>query len=260
VLVQLDKILLSRMLDLADFGRYALAGVVAGALQVLLAPMFSVIYPRMTALVATGATDYLLEHYRFGTQLLAAMLFPLAIGISLFAADLLFVWTGNLDVATKVAPIVSVMIIGTALNGIMIFPFALQLAHARTDIALAICVGLACILVPLIVVLTGRLGAVGGALAWLVLNVLYVLVGSQVTNRKLFAGRRFPWLAHDVGLPLLCSAAIVCPGAWLWHAGPPGPFNVVIAAVLMLLALTVNALLLPRTIVRRLLRGQLGEA
>jgi len=44
ILMQLDKVLLSKILSLEDFGRYALAGVVASVLYVLLTPTFNVIY------------------------------------------------------------------------------------------------------------------------------------------------------------------------------------------------------------------------
>ncbi|MDP1620620.1 MAG: oligosaccharide flippase family protein, partial [bacterium] len=49
ILMQLDKVLLSRILSLEDFGRYALAGVVSSGLYVLLTPTFNVIYPRLSA-------------------------------------------------------------------------------------------------------------------------------------------------------------------------------------------------------------------
>ena len=52
VFVQLDKVLLSKILPLKAFGQYALAGVVASALYILLSPTFNVIYPRLSALVA----------------------------------------------------------------------------------------------------------------------------------------------------------------------------------------------------------------
>ena len=52
VLMHADKLILSRLLPLPEFGRYALAGVVASGLYLLMTPTFNVIYPRMTALVA----------------------------------------------------------------------------------------------------------------------------------------------------------------------------------------------------------------
>lgn len=258
LLMHLDKVLLSKMLTLEAFGQYALAGVVVSALYVLLTPMFNVIYPRMSALVAKGETDYLLEHYRFGTQLMGSLVFPVTIGIALFADDLVFVWTGNEALSTSIAPIVATLIFGTAFNGIMLFPFALQLAHGRTDMALAISISLTVVLVPMLVFLTRSHGAVGGAQAWLFLNIIYLTLGSWITNRTFFRERRFSWLGHDVGIPLLGSIAIIYLGSMVWHADQVGFDNVWPAALLTVLAIATNLLLLPRALAKRLVRGQLG--
>lgn len=256
-LIHLDKVLFSRMLNAEAFGHYVLAGVVAGTLQVLVGPMFSVIYPRMTGLVVRGEREYLLEHYRLGSQLLGSVLFPLAFGIACFATDLITIWTGRAEVATAVAPILSLLIVGSALNGISTFPFALQLAHGRTDIALRICIGLGIVLLPLIVVLAHHYGPMGGGVAWLTINALNLAIGSYLTNRCVLVGRAFPWLRHDVGLPFACSAAMLCTGAWLWRSEASVLSNLVLAASLMFVALSANLLLLPREIVARLIRGKL---
>src|SRR5437763_1035467 len=59
VFTQLDKVLLSKILGLEEFGRYMLATVVVSALYVLVAPAFNAIYPRFSALVASGTTEKL---------------------------------------------------------------------------------------------------------------------------------------------------------------------------------------------------------
>ena len=53
VFTQLDKVILSKMLGLGEFGHYMLATVVVSGLYVLVAPLFNVIYPRFSALVVT---------------------------------------------------------------------------------------------------------------------------------------------------------------------------------------------------------------
>lgn len=259
LLMQLDKTLLSKILSLEDFGRYTLAGVVASALYVLLTPVFNVIYPRLTALVASDNSHEVLELYRAGTRLLGSVLFPLAIGIACFAESVVFLWTGNQSLAASVAPIVAVLLVGTSFHGVMIFPYALQLAHGRTDLALSIAVVLAVLLIPAIIVLTGRYGAIGGATAWLLLNSLYLVFGSRLTHRVLFRGQRFAWLSRDVGPPLLISAAIILAGWSLFHAPAGGHLNVLLAGVLILSSMLANFLMLPHALIRRLGRSHRTE-
>ena len=234
VLMQLDKVLLSRILPLEGFGQYALAGVVASALYILLTPTFNVIYPRLSGWVAQGRDDEVQRLYRSGTRMLTCVLFPIAAGASVFSYELLLVWTRNATVAAHSAPVVSLFLIGTALNGAMHFPYALQLAHAQTRLPLTINAILLVVLVPLTTVLALHYGAIGGAASWAVLNTIYLLVGTALTHRVFLRGTGMSWLTHDVLLPLVASALVVGLVGNAIHALPVSPIAMLaLAAVLV---------------------------
>lgn len=209
ILMQMDKVLLSRILSLEDFGRYALAGVVASGLYILLTPTFNVIYPRLSALVITNETEKLIDLYRSGTRLLLAALFPIAVAAAVFAQEILFLWTGNPSLASSTAPVVSLFLIGTALNGAMHFPYALQLAYGMTRLPLTINAILVVVMIPTTTLLALKYGAVGGAAAWAILNGIYLLIGTWLTHRLLLKGLGLTWLLFDVGMPLGMSMLIV---------------------------------------------------
>jgi O-antigen/teichoic acid export membrane protein len=205
---QLDKIILSKALPLADFGKYMLATTVAGLLYRLISPVFNVIFPRFSALVASGRLDELQSFYRHGTNAFAGLLFPVAMAMIIAAEAAVTVWTRNPDLAHEIAPIIAILTAGNCLHGMMYFPYALQLAHGNARLPLQINLVLSIVIVPLIITLSATYGAVGGALAWLTLHISYLLFGSWVTHRRLMAGVGTPWLLRDVGIPMLVSAAI----------------------------------------------------
>lgn len=205
VFTQLDKVILSKMLGLEEFGHYMLATVVVSGLYVLIAPVYNVVYPRFTALVATGDTEKLIELYRIGTRMLASVIFPIAMVLAVFAEDLVLVWTGSLSIASSVAPVIAMLAIGSALHGVMYFPYALQLAYGMTRLPLMINAILLIVLIPLIIFFAITYGAVGGAMAWLVLHIMYVMLGTWMTHRHLLKGVGVRWLLQDVGIPLLLS-------------------------------------------------------
>jgi O-antigen/teichoic acid export membrane protein len=209
VLMQLDKVLLSRILSLEDFGRYMVAGVVAGGLSILLTPTFNVIYPRLSVLVVNDDTEKRINLYRSGTRLLLAGLFPIAGVGAVFSKEILFLWTGNAALASSTAPVVSLFLIGTALNGVMHFPYALQLAYGLTRLPLKINTILVVVMIPTTIVLALKYGAVGGAAAWAILNAVYLLIGTILTHRSLLKGVGLEWLLWDVGMPLGISTLIV---------------------------------------------------
>jgi len=246
ILMQLDKVLLSRMLSLEDFGRYALAGVVASGLYVLLTPTFNVIYPRLSALVVTGNTEKLIDLYRTGTRLFLAVLFPIAMVGAIYANEIIYLWTGNPALASSAAPIVSLLLMGTALNAAMHFPYALQLAFGMTRIPLIISVILTVILVPLIIYFTSAYGAVGAGLAWLSLNILYLLFGTWLTHQYILKSMALDWLMHDVGAPFCISFIIILGGWKLTHTAEEPFVNLLLGCALAFIAFVVSVLVLLR--------------
>jgi O-antigen/teichoic acid export membrane protein len=87
-------------------------------------------------------------------------------------------------------------------------PYALQLAHGDARLPLIISSALLCVFVPLLVILTMRMGALGAALAWLALHCLYLLLGTWLTHRSLLVHLRFRWICIDVAIPLVITACI----------------------------------------------------
>lgn len=209
VLTQLDKVILSKMLTLKTFGYYILAGMVGNGLSgLLIAPMFNTIFPRFSSLVASGDEKSLLEMYHGSTQVMAVMILPAAIVVAFFSREIMHLWTGSPEIANNTALIVSILVGGTALNGLMNLPYALQLSYGWTRIGLAINTVFIVTLVPAIVLMTMNFGAPGAASAWLALNTIYMIVGVPLTHRRLLKGEAFRWFTKDIGIPLAGSLII----------------------------------------------------
>jgi O-antigen/teichoic acid export membrane protein len=256
VLMQSDKVLLSKILPLESFGSYTLAGVVASGLYILLTPTFNVIYPRLSALVAQGKEDDIARLYSLGTRLLTAVLFPVAAGAAVLSYEILRLWTGNPVIAQAASPVVSLFLIGTALNGAMHFPYALQLAYGRTRLPLLINAILLVTVVPLILVLATRYGAVGGAASWATLNLVYVIVGTFLTHRVLLRGMGLRWLTRDVIVPFAVSACVIGFFGSMLRTSGLGPGMILIMGA-ALVAVCSFALLASFTDVRQLFRTML---
>lgn len=208
ILMQIDKVLLSRILSLKAFGAYALATALSAGLYVLLTPTFNVVYPRLSAMVATEETDQLIAYYRIGTRFLLSVLFPLAIFISIYSKEIVYLWTRDASIASNAAPILSIFIVGSAFNGVMHFPYALQLAYGKTRLPLKINLILLSVTIPTTVVLANRFGAMGGAASWATVNAVYFAVGTWLTHKSLLKGLASKWITMDVGIPLLISILI----------------------------------------------------
>jgi O-antigen/teichoic acid export membrane protein len=215
-----------------------------------LTPVFNVIYPRFTALIVAGNTKELTNLYRLGTRLLSAILFPIATVAGLFAVDFVHLWTGNLDLSIKVAPIISLLLMGTAINGIMIFPYALQLANEEVQLPLRICIILIIFIIPTTIFLALNYGAIGAAAAWTLMNSVYLLMGSWLTHRLFLKEIGLKWLLWDVGVPLVFSLLVIrLAGEKIHNFGQTPIVNLAMAFGLVLLSILLSISTSPRLVV-----------
>ena len=216
LLTQIDKILLSRWLTLEDFGYYALAAVVAIALKFVPGPVATAIYPRFTELATrVGGESALRALYHQVAQLVTVLMGSAALLLIAFAHPVLLVWTGNRVVADASAPILSVLALGTLLNGLMWIPHQLQLAYGWTALAIRTNAIAAACMVPLLFWLVPRYGAIGAAWAWVGLNLGYLAFTAQFMHRRLLVGEKWRWYFEDVATPLVAAAAVAAVCSWV---------------------------------------------
>jgi len=202
ILTQMDKVILSRLLSLQVFGYYMLASMAANGLGALTAPVFNALFPRFSSLAARGDQEGLKRAYHLGAQLMAVLVLPTAMTLVLFAHDILLLWIGDPVAALQATPIVRLLVLGSALNGIMHLPYALQLSHGWTRLGLMISGLFIVTMVPGIILMAGRFGAVGAAAVWAFQNATYVLIGVPLTHRRLLLGEGRRWFLEDTLLPL----------------------------------------------------------
>ncbi len=212
ILMQLDKVILSRMLSLEMFGYYSLASVVAMNLGRFVSPVFSAMYPRLTNLVALGATEEITRLYHKSAQLVSVLVLPAALVVALFSKEILLLWTQSPEIAEHSHVLVSILVMGTAINGLMNIPYALQLAFGWTRLAFLGNVMSVLLLVPLMIVLTKWYGAVGAASVWVILNVGYMFISLPIMHRRLLPTEKWRWYFEDVGRPLFAAVVVAMIG------------------------------------------------
>ena len=215
ILTQVDKILLSRLLPLAAFAHYALAGTVATALYILTGPISTAFYPRFTELATLGSERELRSVYHQSAQLVSVLMGSAALTLVVFGPKVLLLWTGDSALTQDVAPVMTILVLGTMLHGLMWMPYQLQLAHGWTALSIKVNICAACILIPSLLWAVPRYGAVGAACVWVVLNLGYLVFTIYFMHRRLLPTEKWRWYRQDVGGPLLSATAAACLCRWL---------------------------------------------
>jgi len=122
------------------------------------------------------------------------------------------------DVVDNTYLLVSLLAAGTGLNALMHLPYALQLAHGWTRLALYTNIVAIVLIVPGIVVLAGLYAGMGAAVAWVVLNLGYLLIVINLMHRRLLPGEKYRWYFKDVGAPFVAALLVCVAGRLVFSA------------------------------------------
>lgn len=254
LLTQLDKLLLSKLLPLDDFAFYSLASMMAAVPAILASPIGTAAYPRMTQILQGSPAD-LAALYHAACQVVAVLVLPVGLTLHFFAEPIVLAWTGDLIVARGVAPLLSILVLGSTMLALMILPYRLQLAAGWTRLPLLINLAAIVILGPALFILARVHGAVGAAWIWVALNGIYVLVTVQLMHRRLLLTEKAHWYWQDVIRPASAVALSAGLSSHLLLGAASGSRGLALLMVAGTLVATVIAAVLVSPFPRRFLSG-----
>lgn len=217
LLTQVDKLLLSKFITLEMFAYYMLASTLAMSLNQLIGPLFDAYYPRYTSYVEQGNFNLLKREYHQSSQIMAIIIIPVALIIVFFSKELLLIWTQNNEVAENTHLLLSILVIGFALNSLLHLPYALQLAYGWTRLSILINSFSLVILLPLLIYTVPIYGSIGAATVWLLFNLATFIVSLHMMNKRLLKGELLTWCYKDIGIPLFFSFLVVCTFSVIIH-------------------------------------------
>lgn len=212
MLTTLDRVLLSRLLTLENFGYYILAVNTASGVTMLVGPIFTAIFPRFSFLVSQGNDQALRKLYHQSCQLMSLLLLPIATTLCFFSYPVISLWTGNTHTASRIYIMVILLVIGNTLNGLMNVPYALTLAFGWTRLSIYQNTIACIILVPALIWGVRYYGAIAACVTWAILNAGYVLLTIPIMHSRLLRGELRRWYWQDVGLPFLAVFSTIILG------------------------------------------------
>jgi O-antigen/teichoic acid export membrane protein len=205
---QIDKVVFSRVLTLAEFGYYTLAGTAGGLLWAAVLPLTAPFFPRFAALWERRALDALADIYHRATQLTTLAVAPLAAVLAAFATPLLLIWTRNAEVAEHAGPIMTLLVAGVACNALASIPSLMQSACGWPGLMTSYNAVYAAVLAPALWLAAEELGVIGALVVWAVPNAGYLFVTTPIMHRRILRGELGTWLRWDVGAPALVAIAV----------------------------------------------------
>jgi O-antigen/teichoic acid export membrane protein len=205
LVTQTDKLVLSKLLPLADYAFFTLAVLVASGVMVISGPISGALLPRMTRLAAEGKDPGLIKLYRNATQLVSIIAVPTALMLAFFSYEVLWAWTGDAEIAAKAAKVLTLYALGNGILALAAFPYYLQFAKGDLKLHLIGNALFVTILIPALIWATIQYGVVGAGYAWLGSNALYFLTWIPLVHARFVIGLHMRWLMKDIGAPVIVT-------------------------------------------------------
>ena len=221
LVTQTDKLVLSKILPLAEYGYFTVAVLVASGIMMVSGPISSALMPRMTRLQAEGQHDALIALYRQATQLVTVTAIPAALVLIFFAPQVLWAWTGDAALVQRAAPALRLYAIGYAFLAVGAFPYYLQYAKGNLRLHLIGNALFVLLLIPSVIWAASHHGMTGAGWAWLVSSAAYFLLWTPLVHRQFAPGVHTGWLLGDIARPacLPIAAATLFAQFMLWDDG-----------------------------------------
>lgn len=195
---QTDKLILSKLLTLSEYGYFVIAVLVAGVVQTLSGPVANAVMPRLTKLQAEEEFADLIKLYRNATQFVCLLAGAASIALGFSAEPLVWLWTGDRLLAEHVAPILRLYAFGNGLLAVAAFPYYLQYAKGDLRLHLIGNAAFVTILLPTIFWAATNYGGVGAGYVWLGINAVSLFAWLPFVHRKFAPGLNFKWYVEDV--------------------------------------------------------------
>ncbi|MBC5766918.1 polysaccharide biosynthesis protein [Ramlibacter sp. GTP1] len=205
---QIDKLILSGLLPLAEYGFFMVAVLVAGGITTATGPIGSALLPRLARLHAEGNHGEILRIYHRFAQLVSVVAGSLMVTLASCPESLLFAWTGDRELSRVAAPVLRLYAIGNGLLAMSAFPFYMQYARGNLRYHLIGNVGLIALLIPGIVFAALRFGGVGVGWVWMGMNVVYLFGWVAFVHGRLEPGLHVEWIQRNV-LTIMVPTSLV---------------------------------------------------
>ena len=203
LLTQVDKLILSKILPLAQFGYYTFAFTLGSISYMIVAPISQSYFPRFCIIVAENKIEELKDIYHQASQMVTLFILPFALFLSIFSNEILFIWTHNSVTVENTWRITSIVSLAVALHCLVSLPYILCLSYGYTKLSLYSNMIILFLLIPLTIFAAIHFGGLGGALCWLIITSLNFIINPFLVHNNFLKGELYNWYWKDTFKPII---------------------------------------------------------
>jgi O-antigen/teichoic acid export membrane protein len=150
--------------------------VLASVLSYIAGPLIPVILPIFNRLAHLRKNDLLEHDLQISVQLMAALIFPVMTLIFFFSYPIIKIWSHQAVIATNSSHLLSILILGSAVNAFTNIYWQLDLASGKTKMWVISNFIFLIVLIPLLVLMIQKYELLGAAYIYLAYHLLNFLI------------------------------------------------------------------------------------
>lgn len=210
VVANIDRLIMSSLLSLDEFGKYSLVSTAAGILYLLVVPITQAFYPEMVGALVRGDNQRLINLHHFSSQLVAVMSGSLAVMYIVFSKQILNIWSENNEFVNSSSPLLVILSIAAFINCLGYVGQNLHVVYGSANLLAMSNAGVLIFTLLLLPTMIREYGLIGGAYSSIVIAFFQSIVLLVTVRRKNLNVVGFRWLMYDILFPLIGALISVC--------------------------------------------------
>jgi O-antigen/teichoic acid export membrane protein len=246
---QLDKLAISKLLPIEELGYYTLAIALAQGLLVIVNPIATATLPRFTALFSELKSKEASELFLHLFTLASVVVFSLATILTFYSHTIIYIWTGDKNLANHAYSYVPYLAYGTGLLALLVLPFNIAIANAYTKLNNYIGISSIFFTIPIYWFSVSQIGSKGAAISWMMLQLIITPIYLYYINKKFLIGlTTIGLLTRQLLFPFIITITSVYCLHWLIPMLNNRLLDLIIIGIVGLITLILTAfIVIPKT-------------
>ena len=207
--LQMDKLTISKLLSVESLGYYTLAVSLSMGILIIVNPISVALLPRFTALYSKGKSIEASLLFSKINMYVVIVVFAVMANISFFAEKIIWIWTGNEELAIQAHIYLPIIAISYAMFALAIFPYNIAIANGYTKLNNKLGLISLFVTLPGYWFATKYYGGLGAASVFCVVQTSITLIYIYFINKKFLKGIKLKTLyIKQMLMPFIISMAI----------------------------------------------------
>ena len=202
---QMDRLSISKLLPIESLGYYTLAVTLAMVIVSVVNPISVALLPRFTSLYSEKKISDATQLFNKINVFVAILVFAFMANLSFFSEKIIWIWTGNKELAEKSYFLIPVMASAYAMLSLQIIPYNIAIANGYTKLNNILGVLSLFITLPGYWIAVKIYGAMGAAGVFCLIQTITSGIYIYIINKKFLKESLYSLYIKQIFVPLLVS-------------------------------------------------------